>query len=169
MKKLLLVIIALLIVLLPACAEQGQLVDPPRDYLAEISGEFTSKLEDRVFFDNQVYTFEEYFELRDNGEPTPHYVYVSIEYNDKFVCTCGDADGSNLSHDDELKEYFKTLNESIIADLGLTDSYDISYSEYGVAIQYRYYLYDDFTKSDYPKLVEKNPSYVSAIRIGSAY
>ena len=121
MKKLLLVIIALLIVLLPACAEQGQLVDPPRDYLAEISGEFTSKLEDRVFFDNQVYTFEEYFELRDNGEPTPHYVYVSIEYNDKFVCTCGDADGSDLSHDDELKEYFKLQVDRDPAELDLTE------------------------------------------------
>ena len=42
--------------------------------------------------------------------------------------------------DDEMKEYYKTLNDSIIADLGLTDSYDLSYSEYGVAIQYRYYL-----------------------------
>lgn len=169
MKKLLLVIIALLIVLLPACVEQGQLVDPPRDYLAEISGEFTSNIKDRIFFDNQVYTFEEYFELQENGEATPHYLYVSILYNDKFVCTCGDADGTNLSHDNELKEYFKTLNEDIIADLGLSDNYDISYSEYGVAIQYRYYLYDDFMKADYAKILEKNPSYISEIRIGSAY
>ena len=169
MKKLLLIIIALLIVLLPACAEQGQLVDPPRDYLAEISGEFTSDFEDRIFFDNQVYTFEEYFELRDNGEPTPHYVYVSVEYKDKFLCKCGTADGNDISHDDEVKDYFKTLNEKIIADLDMTDYYDLTYSEYGVAIQYRYYLYDDFMKADYHKLVEKNPSYVAAIRIGSAY
>ena len=170
MKKILPILIALLLTLLPSCAEEGKVVDPPRDYLEEISGEFTGDIENRIVYDNEVYTLEQYFELQEKGEPTPKYVYVSVEYKDNFICKCGTAAaGEELSHQDEIKQYYTTLNEKIIADLDLKGHFDISYSEYSPTIQYRFYLYDDFVDGNLASLKAKNPSYVSALRIVSAY
>ena len=133
----------------------------------------TVSFADKIIFENDVLGETSTYGLNNTGteQEEPESLSVTLRFEESFSCDCGEitSDEELSFHRNELKEYYKGLNERRIDALNLEDSSDISYSYYGPFIEYVYEDYNSFTADDYDTLANKNPSDMTHVYIRNNY
>ena len=125
--------------------------------------------EDKIIFENDVFSSSEYSLMAENNEEIPESVSVTLRFDESFSCDHENinSDEELTAHRNELKDHYKALNEKIIAQLDLEDYSNFSYSWYGPFIEYTYVTYDKFIVNDYGTLEDKNSAAIECVYIRS--